>query len=52
MGQNSRRAAWAELGVASRDFAAVSVSTDMTGLGPIFLWLDYTLQDQVMGLER
>lgn len=22
--------------------AVVSISSDMTGLGPIFLWLDYT----------
>lgn len=42
MGQNSRRAAWADLGVAPRVCAVVSISTDVTGLRPIFLCLDYT----------
>lgn len=37
MGQNSKRAAWADLGVAPRVCAVVSTSNDMTGLGPVFL---------------
>ena len=37
MGQNSRRAAWADLGVAPRVCTVVSISSDMTCLGPIFL---------------
>lgn len=52
IGQNSRRAAWADLGVALRVCTVASISNDMTGLEPRFFFRSFIiLQVQVMRLE-
>lgn len=51
IGQNSRRAAWADLGVAPRVYTVVSISSDMTGPGPVFFGGFIIFQVQVMRLE-
>lgn len=57
MGQDSRRAAWAELGVAPGVFAVVSASTVKKGVGAMFFfvcffWIYYKVQGKVRLSEK